>query len=132
MHGAAGRVREAPCGPEGFQRSLFRLPEAEALARFLNAHGQERVTAQELIEQSRSPERIGTFLLRHQGDIVACAVVDERDAGGFRVAVVTRIIVWPERLREEVVWSELVLPLVRALSWGTYRRIELDAARLHL
>ena len=98
----------------------------EHLARFLRDHGVRRgsVTAQALLAAEEQPGRVGTFLLRRQGAIIACLVVDERDEAGQRVAVFSAAVV-RDAADRALLWRELVIPLLRVMCWGTYRRVEL-------
>ena len=117
-------MRRACPSRAGLRRSRFRAADAEDLARFLCACAPQArgTTAGALLAAEEGPQRVGTFLLRRQGAIIACLVVDECEEDGQRVAVLASAVVRAAADRA-LLWRELVVPLVRVFSWGAYRRV---------
>lgn len=143
MQASPGCVREAPraAASGSFRRSRFAAADAEDLAAFLTwlrrdhwtltslAYLREPAekpvaTARDLIAQDRSPQRVGTFLLRRDGAIIACVVVDERVEEGQRVAVFSGAETHPQYQRRGTFWRWLGIPLIRAFCHGSFDRLE--------
>ena len=85
-----------------------------------------RATAAELLVAERSPTRIGTFLLTQRGSIIACVVIDERIDDGVRVATLSKAEVHPDHDRIQTLWNHLCTPLIRAFSYGSFGRLEVE------
>jgi hypothetical protein len=135
MSATAGCVRESPWEATDLRGRQFTPADAQELARFLRSlgdagqsslHQHRRATAAELLVAERSPTRIGTFLLTQRGSIIACVVIDERIDDGVRVATLSKAEVHPDHDRIQTLWNHLCTPLIRAFSYGSFGRLEVE------
>ena len=124
-----------------YQRCCFNSSEAHDLAAFLNdlrqnhwtltSSAYERepervplVTAEELIEEDRQPERIGTFLLKRDGRIISSLRIDDKYGDG-RVAILSNVETHPEFQRRGVFGRLLGEWCLRKICDMDFERIEI-------
>ena len=100
-------------------RSRFQAFDAQEAARFLAGLGGRSsgstASAAQLVEADRQPDRLGTFLLKRDGAIIALVHVDDRQDGG-RVAVFSGVEVDSKCRQEGSFWRLLGEPLIRAFA----------------
>lgn len=124
-----------------FTRSRFQAADAEEAARFLAGAGEssrpltsaslrrrpgdlDLATATQLLEGDRHPDRLGTFLLKRDGAIIALVHVDDRQDGG-RAAVFSGVEISPTYRRGGTFWRLLGVPLIRVFaSSASFDRLE--------
>ncbi len=123
-----------------FVKAKLNPDNAEAFAQFLNwmrdehwslsSQGYrtkpaqaETVTARALVREERRPNRVGTFILKCDGAVIASVQVDEKQDDG-RVAIMSAAETAPLFQRRGTFWRQLALPVIRVLCSGSFDRIE--------
>lgn len=123
-----------------FAKSKLNSDNAEEFARFLNRMRDEHwslssqgfrtkptqaepANARALVRGERHPNRVGTFILKCDGNVIASVQVDEKQDDG-RVAVMSAAETAPLFQRRGTFWRQLALPVIRVLCSGSFDRIE--------
>lgn len=83
----------------------------------------EPITARDLLRDEGRPNRVGTFILKCDGAVIASVRVDERHDDG-RIAIMSAAETAPLFQRRGTFWRQLGLPVIRVLCSGTFDRIE--------
>ena len=83
----------------------------------------EPVTARALVRDERRLNRVGTFILKYEGAVIASVQVDEKQDDG-RVAIMSAAETAPRFQRRGTFWRQLGLPVIRVLCSGSFDRIE--------
>ncbi len=124
-----------------FTLSSFRPEDADEVATFLNELRQQHwtltssayqrkperlpvLTGEALLQESREhPHRIGHYLLRHKGRIIASLKIDDKFGDG-RVAVCSDLETHPDFQRRGIAWFHLS-PCVRRVIEMDYQWVEI-------
>ena len=124
-----------------FTRSRFQPSDAEEAARVLaglrerslpltsaplrrRPRDLDTAIATRLLEEDRQTDRLGTFLLKRDGAVIALVHVDDRQDGG-RAAVFSGLEIGPKDRRGGTFWRLLGGPLIRAFSsTASFDRLE--------
>ncbi len=127
--------------PSAFTLSRFQPQDAEEVAAFLNELRQQHwsltssayqrkpecvslLTAETLLQEQREhPHRIGYYLLRHRGRLIASMKIDDK-FGDEQVAVCAELETHPAFQRRGIPWFRL-LPCVRQVIEMDFQWIEL-------
>ena len=125
-----------------FTLSRFQPQDAEEVAAFLNELRQQSwpltslayqrkpehvplVTAEALLQEQREhPHRIGYYLLRHSGRLIASMKIDDKFGDG-QVAVCAELETHPALQRRGIPWFRL-LPCVRQVIEMDFQWLELE------
>lgn len=81
------------------------------------------VTAEDLIEEDRQPNRIGTFLLKRDKQIISMLLIDGK-YGDRKVAVFSGAETHPEFQRRGIFWRSLGIPCIRQVCDMGFERID--------
>ena len=128
--------------PSAFTLSRFQPQDAEEVAAFLNELRQEHwsltssayqrkpervplLTAEALLQEQREhPHRIGYYLLRQRGRLVASMKIDDKFGDG-QVAVFSDLETHPDFQRRGITWFGLTDPCLRQVIDMDFQRLEL-------
>ncbi|MBT3272243.1 MAG: GNAT family N-acetyltransferase [Deltaproteobacteria bacterium] len=123
-----------------YQRSRFQPKDAQILSEFLNflrlnhwtltSMAYQRrpkhiplVTPDELIEDERKPERLGTFLLKRKERIICMFKIDKHPHDE-KTVVFHNAETHPDFQRKGIFWRSLCIPYLRNICHGNYNRID--------
>ncbi len=82
-----------------------------------------QATAEELIQVEAQPNRIGTFLLKHNGRIISVLQLDDKYGDG-KIAVFSSVETHPDYQRRGTFWRHLLNPCLQQICEMGYDRLE--------
>lgn len=123
-----------------FKPCPFDPSEAQSLADFLNDLRKNHwaltslaylrrpdsipiIRAEELVQVEAQPNRIGTFLLKHNGRIISMLQLDDKYGDG-KIAVFSGVETLPDYQRRGTFWRHLLNPCLRQVCTMGFERLE--------